>query len=832
MNDYEPIHLSQWCNAGLDVLGEKATADIGEQQFRGLPFQIGAEGSDECFISMDGSTGPVRVAVGQQAHRVVFAHRLLETDVPRGGPLGVAVADYVFRLSGGAEIRVPIRERFEISALPAASTGFGAAGSPFQAVPDQKHVLHPRNSGPWEQAGNRQKESSQGVARSYFLWSWTNPELDTQIESIEIVPAGPGFIVAGITLGHLDEHPFARQGRREAQITLTDAADATKPFSLDIDVDRGDSTYIFPLPQADADGFIDGYHKGFGEEKNAQSSPAYAEISAVRSASVTVTQDGEEVGAVNWGEVEREGKAETPKMSVELLDRGRNWVKVTVLDDETGKPVPSRVHFRSPEGIPYQPHGHHNQVNSNLGTWHIDVGGDVRLGQITYAYIDGICQGWLPRGDVIVDVARGFEYEPLRTRVRIEPGQRELTLRLKRWIDMNNRRWFSGDSHVHFLSTQGAHTESQGEDLNVVNLLQSQWGSLFTNTEEFTGNASVQQHGANIVYVSQENRQHFMGHMILWGLKSPVMPWCSDGPDEAEIGGHMETTLAHWADAAHALGGYVISPHFPNPNGEPAALIATGRLDGVEMLRQAEVNHLEYYRYLNGGYRLPLVGGTDKMSAEVPVGLYRTYAHIPEAEEFNYENWCRAVRAGRTFLSGGPIIHLSVEGQGIGDTVGMSGPGTVEVEAWAESIFPIYSLEIVQGGKVVASTQNPAGSRRLEIKTTLPVDGHTWMSARCGALDYFDVIPHHDVWNRGVFAHTSPVYIACGGDWEMYDRDVAQYMLTIVEGDLSYIRETAGVRPLGSVTHHHGEADHQAYLERPFHEARAAIEARMERNKR
>ena len=67
------------------------------------------------------------------------------------------------------------------------------------------------------------------------------------------------------------------------------------------------------------------------------------------------------------------------------------------------------------------------------------------MGQITYAYIDGRCEGWLPRGDVIVDVARGFEYEPLRTKVRIEPGQQRLELRIKRWIDMNARRWFSGD---------------------------------------------------------------------------------------------------------------------------------------------------------------------------------------------------------------------------------------------------------------------------------------------------------------------------------------------------------------------------------------------------
>jgi hypothetical protein len=67
-------------------------------------------------------------------------------------------------------------------------------------------------------------------------------------------------------------------------------------------------------------------------------------------------------------------------------------------------------------------HGHHNHVTQNLGSWHYDVGGDVRLGQRSYAYIDGSCQGWLSRADVVVDVARGFEYDPLRQTVRIEPG--------------------------------------------------------------------------------------------------------------------------------------------------------------------------------------------------------------------------------------------------------------------------------------------------------------------------------------------------------------------------------------------------------------------------
>ena len=825
MADYDPLDLSEHRNGGLDALERGATAEIGPRHFRGLPFDIGDDPS-RCFISLSGDVGPVTVPVGSTANRVVFAHRLVTTEMVEGGPVGVHVADYVFTLANGEKHAVPIRERFEISAVPMDSFQ-GGAGLPFLAVTDGKHKLFHRTVGPWQEIGRRQTEYLQATAKSYFLWTWSNPEPGVAIESIRIVPKGPAFVVAGVTLGHVDEHPFARQGRREARITITDPVLSATPFDVDVEVDRGDSTYAFPLPKDPDDGFVSGYHRGFGEEPNKQASPSYAEISAVPSATVSIKQNGETVGQVPWGEVEQKGKAETPRVRVELADPGRNWVKVTVVDDDTGMPVPCRVHFRSPDGIPYQPHGHHNQVNSNLETWHIDIGGDVRMGQITYAYIDGRCEGWLPRGDVIVDVARGFEYEPLRTKVRIEPGQQRLELRIKRWTDMNARRWYSGDSHVHFLSTQGAHLESRGEDLNVVNLLQAQWGSLFTNTEDFTGRASVLQSGNNIVYVSQENRQHFMGHMILWGLKEPVMPWSSDGPSEAEIGGHMETTMAHWADEAHAQGAWVINPHFPSPNGEPAALVATGRLDGVEMLRQARPNHMEYYRYLNCGYRLPLVGGTDKMSSDVPVGLYRTYARLPDDQEFTYENWCRSVAAGRTFLSGGPIIHLSVDGREVGDTLAISGPGTVEVEAWAESVLPVFSLEIVQNGQVVARTDSRGGARRLELREKIRVDGHSWIAARTGAYDYFDIIQHHDVWNRGVFAHTSPVYVACGGDWDMFDPATAQYMLTLIEGDLAYIEQTAGVRPVGSVTHRHGEHDHLAYLQRPFLEARDAILSRM-----
>jgi hypothetical protein len=78
-----------------------------------------------------------------------------------------------------------------------------------------------------------------------------------------------------------------------------------------------------------------------------------------------------------------------------------------------------------------------------------------------------------------------------------------------------------------------------------------------------------------------------------------------------------------------------------------------------------------------------------------------------------------------------------------------------------------------------------------------------------------------------MFAHTSPIYVAVGGPWELFDAATANYMLTLIDGSLAYIRHTAAYDPPGSVTHHHGEHDHLAFLERPFQEAIAAIHKRM-----
>ena len=55
----------------------------------------------------------------------------------------------------------------------------------------------------------------------------------------------------------------------------------------------------------------------------------------------------------------------------------------------------------------------------------------------------------------------------------------------------------------------------------------------------------------------------------------------------------------------------------------------------------------------------------------------------------------------------------------------------------------------------------------------------------------------------------------------------AHYMLTLTEGTLTYIRDHSPHYRPGTTTHHHGEPDHRAYLERPFTEALRALDDRL-----
>ncbi|MDK1032683.1 MAG: CehA/McbA family metallohydrolase, partial [Planctomycetia bacterium] len=429
------------------------------------------------------------------------------------------------------------------------------------------------------------------------------------------------------------------------------------------------------------------------------------------------------------------------------------------------------------------PHGHHAQINTE---WFADYAPDVAAGGRNHAYVHGEFTTDLPTGDLYIEMCKGFEYEPTRTKVTIKPGQKELTLKIKRWKDLRSKGWVTADTHVHFISPHTAWLEGQCEGVNVVNLLASQWGRLFTNVGDITGRVGIVEDDT-IVYVGTENRNHMLGHMSMLGTKGEsVYPMCCGGPSESWVGDPDFRALAEWAIENKRKGGVVIRPHFPYCGfTEDPVPILKGLVDALEIAAPNGTDFAtqEWYRYLNCGYRVAVCGGTDKLGAYTPVGWTRTYAQIDTNRPFTYDTWAQAIRAGRTFSSTGPLIDMRVEGVPIGGSIKLpTTGGTVEVGAEAESAWPLGKIEIVRNGQVVAAKHSATGAKRLKIRAKVKVRGSGWIAARC--------MGHADLPGGTLAAHTSPVYLKCGRT-RAFDGPAAQHMLSLVDGTIEYMQKIA-----------------------------------------
>src|SRR2546423_1905865 len=277
MDEYTPLDLKAFYNAGIALLAEQGAVPIGPQQFRGLSFLIGTD-PQCCFIAFGNGwqNAPLSIPIAGPAQSVIVAHRLLASGVSTGGPVGEPIAGYVFAYQNGDEEHIPIRDRFEIAEIP---TAWGQL--PFRAVPDQSDSLPARDAGRFDQSGERQAEVNQAELLGYYLWAWQNPHPEQPLAALTVIPAGPCFLIAGVTLGYSDEYPFVRSGARPFKITITDSLAATRPFELAVAVDRGVASFPYPLPRQSPEEVLADPLAAWGDELNEQTSPASAEIAAL-----------------------------------------------------------------------------------------------------------------------------------------------------------------------------------------------------------------------------------------------------------------------------------------------------------------------------------------------------------------------------------------------------------------------------------------------------------------------------------------------------------------------------------------------------------------------
>lgn len=440
----------------------------------------------------------------------------------------------------------------------------------------------------------------------------------------------------------------------------------------------------------------------------------------------------------------------------ERLNAGR--LRVEARDGATNASVPARYYLTDWTGTPQNPKG---AIVYDKEPEHHFVTAD---------------QGFelsLPPGRYQLVTERGPEYRPDTREFDVEEGRpRQEIVRLERWIDMNQRGWYSGDLHNH-RRLDHIPALLLAEDLNVAPTITDWvWEDRAVATPPHTSDPVRlvdARHVYSVLDKEVERLESGPGAVALLGLRSAI-------PFE---GYRVHPTDATYCRLAREQGGYVDAEKIVWRDG--AALAALGLIDFVGIVHNHFNRHgveLEterwgmipksrpefdtvagmplwsmeiYYRLLNCGFRLPASAGSASGVKAAPLGYNRVYVNV--AGPFSYANWFRSLKAGRSFATNGPMLFLSADGRGPGDVLRVDGARRqVRLRAEALSPRPLDRLELVVNGRLVrtVTTADEAGRWVVESEATFSHDG--WAIARA-----------FEPAGRTIrFAHTSPVYVEAG----------------------------------------------------------------------
>jgi hypothetical protein len=444
---------------------------------------------------------------------------------------------------------------------------------------------------------------------------------------------------------------------------------------------------------------------------------------------------------------------------------------VVVKDAGSGERVPCRVHLEV-GGKPFYAPG--------LPAWAADR--------------DFCCDGGfdadVPAGRAQLAVERGPEWLAHSEEFEIEAGSsRTVEVKLSRWIDMNARGWYSGDLHVH-RAPQDMPLLVAAEDLNVAPDL-TVWNQRVVPVREpyllDVAERGPEAKRPRFVQLMNQEDERFGGALLFFNLKRPVPtrdanyyapPGLAYMREALEQGAHVEQEKPFWWEAPVnvALGRVqsmgIVHNHFQRQRVMDNE--AWGRARDPNQypgMRGFCLYSLDlYYRYLNMGWEIPASAGSASGVLANPVGYCRAYVKL---DRFDYEGWFEAFRRGRSFVTNGPMLFATVNGEPPG--AHLKGepdqPLKAVVRVEALSRAPLEAVEIIVGGKV-AETLRPEGddAKRIAGERTLALDRSTWIAVRA-----FEA---HKPTVR--FAHTSPFYIDAPGS-RREDRDAAAFYVKWID---------------------------------------------------
>jgi len=378
--------------------------------------------------------------------------------------------------------------------------------------------------------------------------------------------------------------------------------------------------------------------------------------------------------------------------------------------------------------------------------------------KLPFFYSDGTFEISLPPGKVEITLERGFEHPLVRKTIELQAETTHtVSLSSKRFVDMRDRGWIGGDTHVHWSVNSWDENEDPGllrvvqraEDVRVVNnLTLSQWrpGKPFVKPDHAPmGPFAALCDEDYLVQMGEEFRNdNQYGHINLLNLKELIHP-ISTGPgsggDSRALDYPLNKTIM---ELARKQGAVICEAHNLGPFGASAVPIHVA-LGLCDCLDQLEPQH--YYRFLDCGFRIGLGNGSDHPARLV--GCCRVY--VRSRGDLRFDSWVEGLRKGQTFTTSGPLLFLHVDDTDIGETL-MARPGQlVRVQARALSRKPLGTFEVVSNNEIIKTIQTEETDHTFAFD--LPLKESRWITARVSRGKSFDALSGPDI------AHTSAIYV-------------------------------------------------------------------------
>lgn len=376
-------------------------------------------------------------------------------------------------------------------------------------------------------------------------------------------------------------------------------------------------------------------------------------------------------------------------------------------------------------------------------------------------YIDGFYRARVPAGDYQLVIARGPEYEIVRRKVSVRSGETTVVDQpLRHTLDMPAKGWYSGDVHNHFSRAnsaanglQMAHARAQNLHMHWLNELGNSATTHFTQ-HAFGDQGEYREQDYYLASAQEDPRTDFLGHILSLGQDRRVrrpedyLRYDLAVADIHEAGGiagiaHMDFAQ-FWQDVALAL------------------LLADDAVDFVEIMQFNSIHAKDWYRFLNMGFKLPAAAGSDWPYMALP-GSVRTYVEVQG--DFSPTSWKQGLKAGRSFVSNGPMLSLSVNGKGMGSSFKAEPGDTLKLRAEA-SIEPsrdlLNRLDVIVDGVIVASVTPNNPQQSLAIEHDITVERGGWVAVQAHGVKTRDIFFQGDYTMRNI-AHSSPVYFEVDG---------------------------------------------------------------------